>query len=111
MYCLKIKYDDDSKRYVVSDEGVMTKTKFKKLYYKDNVSILKVDLLTGKTHQIRSTLSYLGYPIIGDTLYGSDVSIDGFKLNSSFLSFNKFITGEKVEIKSKFISQKIFDFL
>ena len=111
MYSLKIKYDSDLKKYIVSEDGVMTKTKFQKLYYKDNISIIKVYLLTGKTHQIRSTLSYLGYPIIGDTLYGSDIKIDGFKLNSSFLSFNKFITGEKVEIKSNFISQEIFDFL
>lgn len=35
-----------------------------------NYSILDVELLTGKTHQIRAHLAYIGYPIIGDGKYG-----------------------------------------
>lgn len=36
-----------------------------------NLTWLKLNLLTGRTHQIRAQLSYLNAPIIGDTLYGS----------------------------------------
>lgn len=36
-----------------------------------NMSIVNVLLETGRTHQIRVHFSYIGHPIIGDTLYGS----------------------------------------
>lgn len=37
-----------------------------------NYSVLDVELLTGKTHQIRAHLAYIGYPIIGDGKYGKN---------------------------------------
>lgn len=40
---------------------------------KEGNSILTIELITGRTHQIRSQLSYEGYPIVGDQLYGSSV--------------------------------------
>jgi 23S rRNA pseudouridine1911/1915/1917 synthase len=38
--------------------------------FKEGFSLLSVTLKTGRTHQIRVHLSYLGYPIIGDPVYG-----------------------------------------
>merc|ERR1711862_119148 len=35
---------------------------------------IQVELLTGRTHQIRGQLSKLGYPIVGDVLYGGAIS-------------------------------------
>ncbi|MCR5670249.1 MAG: RluA family pseudouridine synthase [Butyrivibrio sp.] len=43
---------------------------------KDNMSLLRVHLLTGRFHQIRVQLSHLGCPIIGDTAYGSPESLE-----------------------------------
>ncbi len=39
---------------------------------KENISILDINLHTGKTHQIRAHLAYIGFPIIGDGKYGKN---------------------------------------
>lgn len=38
--------------------------------YKDNTSLLDIELITGRTHQIRAHLAFIGHPIIGDGKYG-----------------------------------------
>ncbi len=48
------------------------KTNYKKISSDDEFSILEVELVTGKTHQIRAHLSHIGYPILGDEKYGND---------------------------------------
>lgn len=57
----------------VSLRGDKAVTHYKKIKYikKQNITILQCQLDTGRTHQIRVHLSHLGYPIVGDTLYGS----------------------------------------
>ena len=40
--------------------------------YQNNTSLLDVEIETGKTHQIRAHLAYIGYPIIGDGKYGKN---------------------------------------
>lgn len=51
-------------------------TKYRLIKYIGDYSLVEVELLTGRTHQIRVHLSKIGYPVIGDTKYGD------FKLNN-----------------------------
>ncbi|MDR1628409.1 MAG: RluA family pseudouridine synthase [Oscillospiraceae bacterium] len=46
------------------------KTKYKVIKEKNNLSLVEIDLLTGRTHQIRAHLSSIGCPILGDQKYG-----------------------------------------
>lgn len=48
-------------------------TEYEVLAVGDGVSLARVHLRTGRTHQIRAHFSHLGYPLLGDGLYGGDV--------------------------------------
>ncbi|HHW58175.1 MAG TPA: RluA family pseudouridine synthase [Clostridia bacterium] len=60
---------------MVSKEGDRAITDYKVVKNSEKFSFLKVKIETGRTHQIRVHLSYIGHPIVGDTLYGSS---DGY---------------------------------
>lgn len=53
-------------------------TKYNKIDGNDRYSLLDVNLITGRTHQIRVHLSYIKYPVVGDEKYGN------FNLNKDF---------------------------
>ena len=85
----------------VGEGGEYAKTEYwlEKHNLKNNVSIVKLKLYTGRTHQIRVHMKYLGYPLLGDELYGGDVSlISRQALHCSNLAFIHPISGEKVNV-------------
>lgn len=53
-------------------QKIVTSYKVIKENKKDNISVLDVNLETGKTHQIRAHLAHIGFPIIGDGKYGKN---------------------------------------
>jgi 23S rRNA pseudouridine1911/1915/1917 synthase len=50
-----------------------------------NISKLRIHLLTGRMHQIRVHLSALGFPVLGDTVYGNEEWNQKFQLSSQCL--------------------------
>lgn len=69
--------------------------------YKD-YTLVKLVLETGRTHQIRVHLAYIGYPVHNDPVYSNKASTDfGQFLHSAYLKFKHPITGEVLEFNSK----------
>ncbi|MBF0493240.1 MAG: RluA family pseudouridine synthase [Deltaproteobacteria bacterium] len=67
-------------------------------------TLLEVDLKTGRTHQIRAHLSYLGFPVVGDPLYGKNKNPSSTKaigLHASELGFRHPASGKKLLFRSK----------
>ena len=73
---------------------------------------LKINLITGRTHQIRVHMSYLGYPLVGDQTYGinsnkmgeQDSFIKNFPrqaLHAQKIKFKHPITGEYITLESE----------
>ncbi len=82
-------------RTVDFEKGESAVTHYKVLDEKNGHSLVSLILETGRTHQIRIHLKYLGYPLIGDYLYNPDMKwIQRQALHAWKLSFRHPITGE-----------------
>jgi 23S rRNA pseudouridine1911/1915/1917 synthase len=58
-------------RMAIVEAGKEAITKYRVRQYLDNYTLVEVTPLTGRTHQIRVHLSAIGYPVAGDSLYGT----------------------------------------
>lgn len=61
---------EDRRRVIVTDTGQASETRYEVTATIDNLSVVRCELVTGRTHQIRVHLSHSGWPIIGDEAYG-----------------------------------------
>lgn len=77
-------------------------THFEVLEHLNNASYVACDLETGRTHQIRVHMQYIGHPIIGDPLYLSKNSfgLAGQALHAEKISFDHPVTGERMEFSA-----------
>lgn len=64
---------------------ILTSYKVVQEDYKNNLSMLDVELHTGRTHQIRAHLAHMGFPILGDGKYGVNEINKKFKLRNQLL--------------------------
>ncbi len=98
--------DKNRKKMAVTKKGKEAITHFKvlKRYLKHNCTLLEIKIETGRTHQIRVHLSYIGYPIIGDEIYSSgknEWNIKGQCLHAKSLKFKHPITKKEMFLEAK----------
>ena len=62
------------------------KTGYEVIERRERTSLLEVTLFTGKTHQIRAHMSYIGHPLVGDGKYGinKDDRAKGYKYQALY---------------------------
>ena len=71
----------------IDSSGKKAKTAYKVIAQKENASIVELRLYTGRTHQIRLHMQYLGHPLYGDPLYGQKDNFNRQALNCFYLEF------------------------
>lgn len=92
----------------VKNDGDTAITEYYVIKEFNNMSLLHVSLQTGRTHQIRVHMQYIGHPIVGDGLYGtSSKLIDRQALHARKVSFSHPITKENMNIEANLPSDII----
>lgn len=78
-------------------------TRYRVIGLYNGFSHVEFELETGRTHQIRVHMAYMGHPVAGDQLYGYSKPVKGFKgqcLHARTLAFIHPSTGERLEFSS-----------
>ncbi len=90
---------DRKKMSVTEKNSKFAQTNVKVIDYNELYTLVKCELQTGRTHQIRVHLKYINHPVVGDPEYGPKKTIDtiGQALHAYRLSFEHPITKEKLE--------------
>ena len=111
-------------RQVVDDQGKPSKTLFRKIAANNYLTLSEIQTFSGRTHQIRCHAEYIGYPLLGDKLYGQDDddfldflnekrrpefesygSLSRQLLHASSLSFDHPETGQEMSFQSDYYEE------
>lgn len=88
-------------KMAASPTGREALTYFKVLNQNENYAYLEVEIITGRTHQIRVHLSYINHPLVGDPLYGIKKDNEGQFLHAKELGLYHPKTNEFMTFKAK----------
>lgn len=93
----------DRKKMAVDKNGKEAVTHFKVLARYDKYTLLEIKIDTGRTHQIRVHMSYIGHPVIGDEVYSNgknEFGVKGQMLHAKYLEFTHPITGKDIKLEA-----------
>ncbi|WP_297989069.1 RluA family pseudouridine synthase [Anoxybacillus sp.] len=92
----------DRQSMAVVENGKEAVTHFRVLERFDHYTFVECQLETGRTHQIRVHMKYIGYPLAGDPKYGprKTLPIDGQALHAGVLGFHHPRTGEYLQFEA-----------
>ncbi len=82
----------------VSEDGKEAVTLYELIKKTDELSLIKLFPITGRTHQLRVHMSYIGHPIYGDSMYGAVQSGERTRLHCSRITFFHPVTGEEISV-------------
>ena len=108
--CGKVKDEDTLEDYLlkntktntvkVDKKGKKSILKYKILDYKEGLSLVEIELITGRSHQIRVQFSSRGYPLYGDQRYNKDSKVgEQIALFSNYITFEHPIKKEKIKFE------------
>lgn len=101
-------FDGNIKR-VAKDGGDTAFTSYKVEAQYEGFALVRLSLMTGRTHQIRVHMSHIGHPLLGDPLYGNGpfthpcspgIKISRTALHASALAFNQPFAGNRIELSA-----------
>ncbi|WP_235848513.1 RluA family pseudouridine synthase [Litchfieldia alkalitelluris] len=99
----------------VSPTGQVATTHFNvlKTFPSKKLSLVELNLSTGRTHQIRVHMSHIGYPLVGDELYGGQAITKRQALHAHSLQLFHPITNDLIEVQAPLIdiSEPYFEFM
>ncbi len=100
--------NDRKKMSVVPDsqgKNAITHYRVIKRFEKDRMTYVECKLETGRTHQIRVHMAYLGHPLLGDNFYGKEIEnshgLERAALHAGYIEFDQPITKERIKITAK----------
>lgn len=84
--------------YESGKESEFAHTRFETLSRVGDISVVRCEPITGRTHQLRVHLASIGHPIVGDDMYGGGFEMPRQALHAGIMRFCHPFTGEKLEI-------------
>ena len=100
------RHKTDRKKMAVTADGRRAVTHYRSLEELPGFTLAQMNLETGRTHQIRVHMSYIGHPILGDPVYSTVTAFEkkhpalfhGQCLHAGSLSFNHPSSGERITV-------------